>query len=214
MPSPPVVPSSGAVGEVVPPSGLAVAAGVGLAVGLGVVVGVGLAVGLGEGLACAAVTLSVRLVRQVTVAPPPLPEPLHWLTVTFRSEVVVDPEVTVHLTRCVPPPPLPESLHWVTVALVVLAGNGLQATVGAVPPPSPDLLHWLTVAEVGVALPVMLLITSTVQVTVPPPPFPEPLHWLTVVTSDAELVVDEVQDIDEGELAAPWHSFRVTEELF
>ena len=63
-----------------------------------------------------------------------------------------------------------------TFAPVVLAGNGSQRTVGSVPPPVPDELHWLTLAEVGVAVPVMLLMTSTEQVTVPPPPFPEPLH--------------------------------------
>ena len=82
----------------------------------------------------------VMLVLQLTVAPPPLPEPLHWLTVTLRSEVV-EPESTLHCTRCVPPPPLPEPLHWVTVALVVFAGKGLQRVVGAVPPPVPDELH-------------------------------------------------------------------------
>ena len=90
-----------------------------------------------------------------------------------------------------------------TFALVVLAGNGSQRTVGAVPPPSPDELHWLTVAEVGVAAPVMLFTTSTVHVTVPPPPLPEPLHWLIDVTRLAELVVEGVQTRVAGALAAP-----------
>jgi hypothetical protein len=156
----------------------------------------------------------VRPVRHVTVAPPPLPEPLHWFTVTVRTEVVVESGSTVQRTRCVPPPPLPDSLHWVTVAPVVFAGKGSHSTVGAVPPPVPDELHWLTVAEVGVTVPVMLLITSTVHVTVPPPPLPEPLHWLTVVTRSVEFVVVAGLHVSvAGSFAAPWHSVTVTEEL-
>jgi hypothetical protein len=98
------------------------------------------------------------------------------LTVTGKAEVSVEPAPTVQRTRIVPPPPVPAELHWVTVALVVLAGNGLQAVVGCVPPPVPAELHWFTVTGVGVAVPVMLLMMWTLQVTVPPPPFPEPLH--------------------------------------
>jgi hypothetical protein len=116
----------------------------------------------------------VTLAVQVTVAPPPLPEPTHWLTVTGSAAVFVD-VVTVHRTRFVPPPPLPEWLHWVTVALVVLP-IGEQIFVGCVPPPFPAVLHWLTVAGVAVALPTILLTMLTLHVTVAPPPLPEPLH--------------------------------------
>jgi hypothetical protein len=125
------------------------------------------------------------------------------LTVTISIDVVVESESTLHCTRCVPPPPLPDELHWFTLALVVLAGNGLQSTVGAVPPPVPDALHWFVVADVGVVVPVMLLITSTVHSTVPPPPLPEPLHWSIVVTRSVEPVVDGVQTIVGGSFAAP-----------
>jgi len=111
---------------------------------------------------------------QVTVPPPPLPEPLHWLTVTGIADVWVDGS-TVHFTRMVPPPPLPDPLHWVMVALVVVP-IGSHTTVGWVPPPWPDSLHWLTVAGVVAAVPVMLLVMRTLQVTAPPPPLPEPLH--------------------------------------
>ena len=52
----------------------------------------------------------------------------------------------------------------------------MQAIVGSVPPPVPAVLHWLTVTGEVVAAPVMLLVMSTRQVTVPPPPLPEPLH--------------------------------------
>ena len=53
----------------------------GVDVGLGVVgPGVGLWVGVAEGAGCE--TTLLMLVRHVTVAPPPLPDPLHWFTVT------------------------------------------------------------------------------------------------------------------------------------
>ncbi len=174
--------------------------GVGVTVGVGVIVGVGVTVGVGDG---GTVTLLVRLVRQVTVAPPPFPEPLHWSTETVRSDVVVEPEPTVHRTRRVPPPPFPDPLHWVTVAPLVVAGKGLQTVVGTVPPPVPAELHWLTVADVGVVVPVMLLMTSTVHSTVPPPPLPEPLHCSIDATRSVELVVDELQTMVAGALAAP-----------
>jgi hypothetical protein len=61
----------------------------------------------------------------------------------------------------------------------------------------------LTVAAVGVAVPTMLLTTSTVQVTVPPPPLPEPLHWLTDVTRLEDVTVEELQTMVAGALAAP-----------
>ena len=176
--------------------------GVGPAEELGLGVGVTVELGVGAG-AGAGVMLVVIPVRQVTVAPPPLPEPLHWLTETRSADDVVEPELTVHRTLCVPPPPLPELLHWVTIALVVLAGNGSHAVVGAVPPPVPEALHWLTVADVGVPDPVMLLMTSTVHSTVPPPPFPDPLHWSMDVTKLGEEVVEELQTIVGGALAAP-----------
>ena len=71
----------------------------------------------------------------------------------------------------------------------------------------------MTVADVGAVVPVMLLITSTVHLTVPPPPLPEPLHWSIEVTRSVELVVEDVQVNVAGSLAAPWHSVRVVVEL-
>ena len=116
----------------------------------------------------------------------------------------------MHCTRMVPPPPLPDMLHWVMVALVVFP-TGVQTTVGSVPPPAPDPLHWLMVAGVVVAVPVMLLVTFTVQVTTPPPPLPEPLHWLMEVVSWLKVVVVVVQV--SAALAAPVHTVTVTVEV-
>ena len=190
--------------------------GRGLADGVGLDVGVAVAglEGVGEGVAvgAGAATLFVTLALQTTVAPPPLPEPLHWLIFTVRTEAVVESDATVHRTRWVPPPPLPESLHCVTVAPTVLAGKGVHESVGAVPPPAPEALHWLIVAAVGV-VPAMLLTTSTVQVTVPPPPRPDPLHWSIDVTGVGDVVVDEKQVMVAGALAAPWHSVSSMTEL-
>jgi hypothetical protein len=153
--------------------------------------------------------LLIRETVQVTVAPPPFPDPLHWSTVTGSAEVCVDGS-TEHRTRMVPPPPLPELLHWVTVAPVVLP-SGVHSVVGAVPPPCPDTLHWFTVAGVGVTTPVMLLTTATLQVTVPPPPLPEPSHWVTEVMSGVADVVVVTQV--GGAPAAPLHSVTVRVEL-
>jgi len=154
--------------------------------------------------------LVVIEVLQVTVPPPPLPELLHWLTVTGSADVWVEGP-TVHVTRIVPPPPLPELLHWVIVALVVLAGKGSQFTVGWVPPPVPDPLHWLTVAPVVEAVPVMLLVIVTVHLTVLPPPSPVPLHWFTDVVSWPEVVVVGAAQV--GAPAAPVHTCVVTVEV-
>jgi hypothetical protein len=110
-----------------------VAVGRGDAVGLDGVVGVAVADGTTE------MMWLVTLDEQMTTAPPPLPEPTHWLMVTGSAAVFVD-VVTVHRTRLVPPPPLPELLHWVTVAPVVLP-IGEHTLVGRVPPPVPAELH-------------------------------------------------------------------------
>ena len=96
------------------------------------------------------------------------------------------------------------------VALVVFP-IGVQVTVGGVPPPVPDSLHWLMVAALLVAVPVMLLMTFTVQMTAPPPPLPEPLHWLTEVVSWVWGVVVVVQVFAAP--AAPTHAVTVTVEV-
>jgi hypothetical protein len=170
----------GAGGESGVEDGAGVAEGAAVGVGAGeepgVEDGVGVAAGVAVGAGGGATTLFEMLVWQVTVPPPPLPEPLHWSTVTTTVDVVVEPGSTVHRTRSVPPPPLPDPLHCVTAAPVVLAGEGAHTVVGAVPPPSPEALHWSTVAGAGEAVPVTLFTTSTLHVTVPPPPFPDPLH--------------------------------------
>jgi hypothetical protein len=56
----------------------------------------------------AAMKLLVNVVIQVTVLPPPLEEPLHWLIVTGSA---VAAPVTSHCTRVLAPPPFPEPLH-------------------------------------------------------------------------------------------------------
>jgi hypothetical protein len=130
-----VVPTEPAV----PPGDAGGLVGVGVPVGVvgvvGVVVGVVGSVVVVVG--AAAVKSLVKLVEQVTVLPPPLAEPLHWLMVTGSADA---PPVTLHCTRVLAPPPFPEPLHWVTVAFVVLA-TGAQTTVGCVPPPVPEPTH-------------------------------------------------------------------------
>ena len=70
--------------------------------------------------------------EQITRAPPPLVEPLHWLIVTSAPEDIVPLAVQVSPTRV---PPLAEPLHWVIAAPEVVAGKGLQPIV--IPPPEP-----------------------------------------------------------------------------
>jgi hypothetical protein len=187
---------------------------VGVAVSVGPLLEVGPLVEVGPVVAVGVVVVTVRKLftiseLQITVAPPPLPEPTHWSMVTGSAAVEVD-AVTVHRTRRDPPPPFPDWLHWVMVALLVTP-IGLQAVVGWVPPPVPDALHWLIDAGTAVPLPVMLLVTRTEHVTVPPPPLPEPLHWVTDVASCVDAVVLLVQV--GGACAAPWQLRTVTLEL-
>ena len=65
----------------------------------------------------------VMFAEQMTKAPPPLAEPLHWLMVTPRVEDIVPLAVQVSSTRV---PPLAEPLHWVSAAPEVVAGKGSQ----------------------------------------------------------------------------------------
>src|ERR1035437_5475383 len=85
--------------------------------------------------------LLIRVAEQMTRAPPPLAEPLHWLTVRAWVEAMVPVAVQVSPTRV---PPLADPLHWVIAAPVVLAGKGSQPVV--IPPPDPT--HWFTVTAV------------------------------------------------------------------
>ena len=143
------------------------------------------------------------LAEQMTRAPPPLVEPLHWLIRTLWAEDFVPVAVHCRLTRV---PPLAEPLHWVIVAPVVLAGNGSQLLAM----PSPEPTHWFTVAAVARAFsPMKLFVTRTLQRSVPPPPLVEALHCVTAVTSVVSLVVLVVQAAS-GSPAAPWHSRTVT----
>ncbi|HVE64553.1 MAG TPA: hypothetical protein VNB94_12225 [Mycobacteriales bacterium] len=188
-----------------------VLAGVGEPLGVADEVGVGVGVpeAAGAGVAVAARTVLVTEDAHLTVAPPPLPELLHWSMVTGSAAAWVEGS-TVHWTRIVPPPPLPEPLHWVMVALLVLP-MGLQETVGSVPPPVPEPLHWLIVAAAVEVAPVMLLVIRELHLTLPPPPLPEPLHRVIEVTRSAE---DEVAVVHgRTVLAAPWHSRTVVVEL-
>lgn len=130
--------------------------------------GAGTAVGIGA----AASTLFVMVAEQTVRVPPPFDEPLHWSMMKARPEDCVPLAVQVNEA----PPPFPEPLHWVIVALVVVAGSGLQArTVPVVAEPT----HWLTVAAVTVGagvIPMKLLVTTTLHRSVPPPPLMEPSH--------------------------------------
>jgi hypothetical protein len=177
------------------PAGGAAAGGLGEADGAGagdlgwwLLVGIGLGVAVGG---AATFTTLTTLALQVTVLPPPLADPLHWLILTLIAEVTVD-VVTVHFTRLLPPPPLPDPLHWVMVAPLV-EPSGLHWVVGCVPPPFPDPMHWLTVAGFNVASPVTLLTMRTLQPIVPPPPLADPLHWVTDVVRWLDAFVDVVQ---------------------
>ena len=108
--------------------------------------------------------------EQMTRAPPPLAEPLHWLTLTLAAEDLVP--VAVHFS-CTRVPPLAEPLHWVMVALVVLAGKGSHSFAM----PSPEPTHWFLVdVDAPAPRPTKLLVTLTLQRSVPPPPLIESLH--------------------------------------
>ncbi len=76
------------------------------------------------------------------VAPPPVPELLHWVMVAL----VVFAGEGVQTTVGSVPPPVPEPLHWLTVAGEVAATPVMlfvtvteQVTVP--PPPLPEPLH-------------------------------------------------------------------------
>jgi hypothetical protein len=76
-------------------------------------------------------------------APPPFPEPLHWVTVAL----VVLP-IGAHTTVGWVPPPLPDPLHWFTVAPDVgvpteMSLMNLTLHVTLLPPPTTMPLHWL-----------------------------------------------------------------------
>lgn len=143
-----------------------------------------------------ATCLFVMLAEQMTRAPPPLAEPLHWLIRTPWDEGFVPEAVHSRRTRV---PPLAEPLHWVIVALVVVAGKGSQLFAM----PSPEPTHWLIVAAFAPVLrPTKLLMTWTLQRSVPPPPLIELLHCVTAVTGRVRLVVFVVQAA-VGSPAAP-----------
>jgi len=77
-------------------------------------------------------------------APPPFPEPLHWVTVAL----VVLP-IGAHTTVGWVPPPVPDPMHWLTVtpdvgvlAEMLLITVTLHVTL--LPPPKATPLHWFT----------------------------------------------------------------------
>jgi len=150
----------------------------------------------------AARTWFVMLAEQITSAPPPLAEPLHWLIRTLTLDDFEPDAVHFSPTRV---PPLADPLHCVIVAPVVVAGNGSQPVV--MPPPDPT--HWFLVAldEPGLT-PTKLFVTRTLQRNVPPPPLIESLHWLTLVTSRFMFQCVVLHDAC-GSPAAPWHSRTV-----
>jgi hypothetical protein len=83
--------------------------------------------------------------RTRRVPPPPLPEPLHWVTVAS----VVEASTGSHLVVGSVPPSRPASLHWLTVAaatvpepVTLLVTSTTQRTVPPLPLPEPS--HWVT----------------------------------------------------------------------
>jgi hypothetical protein len=73
--------------------------------------------------------------------PPPVPDPLHWVTVAF---VVL--ATGAHTVVGSVPPPVPEPLHWLTVAPEVGVPLGTSLVnvtlhVTLLPPPSTMPLH-------------------------------------------------------------------------
>ena len=72
------------------------------------------------------------LAEQITSAPPPLADPLHWLTRTDSADDLLPVAVQVSWTRV---PPFAEPLHWLIVAPDVVAGKGSQPV--CLPPPEP-----------------------------------------------------------------------------
>ena len=76
--------------------------------------------------------------EQMSSAPPPLTESLHWLTVTTKASDAVPDAEQVISTRV---RPFADPLHWVIVASVVFAGNGSQPVVMSPPGPAPEPLH-------------------------------------------------------------------------
>jgi hypothetical protein len=78
-------------------------------------------------------------------APPPFPDPLHWVTVAF----VVLPTGAQTKVGSIPPP-VPDPMHWLTVAPVVdvpveTSFVNVTLQVKLLPPPTMMPLHWLTV---------------------------------------------------------------------
>lgn len=147
----------------------------------------------------AVTTRLTMLAEQITSAPPPFADPLHWL---IRTPPTARVPVALH-RRPTSVPPFADPLHWVIAAPVVVAGNGSQFLV--MPPPEPT--HWLTVAACVVGFePTKLFVTWTLHRSVPPPPLIESLHWLTRVTSRFISHVFVVHAA-VGWPAAPWHSW-------
>ena len=180
---------------------LALAPGDAVELALGDAVGEGVGEGVGGGVGAA--TLLAMFAEQVRRDPPPLAEPLHWLTVTPAVAAPNPVAVQFIPTRV---PPLAEPLHWVIVAPLVVAGNGLQPVV--IPPPEPT--HWFTVAPKGLGLtPMKSFVIWALHRMVPPPPLIELLHWLTTVTGPVNDIVVFVHAA-VGSPAAPWHSRTVT----
>ena len=122
--------------------------------------------------------------------PPPVPEPLHWLTVIGVTAGGVIDDGTVMLLMMstlqvtVPPPPLPEPLHWSTEVVswsegVVVVVHGRAALAAP--------WHSLVVT-VELVVPVprsMLLVMVVSQATACPPTLSVPLHWLTATPGAA-----------------------------
>jgi hypothetical protein len=115
--------------------------GVGVGAPLGAPVGVAVGAPLGALEAALAVAVGVgpgpeawfvMFAEQMTRAPPPLAEPLHWLILTAWAPECVPVAVQVIPTSV---PPLAEPLHWVIAAPDVVAGKGEQPVV--MPPPDP-----------------------------------------------------------------------------
>jgi hypothetical protein len=149
---------------------------------------------------------AVTVHRTRSEAPPPLPEPLHWVTVALVVLLR-----GLHNVVGSAPPPVPESMHWLTVAVAVVPAPVMVLTTSTehrtvLPPPLPDPLHCVTeeastsrglLVQSGAAFGapwqavivlvellvcvtrLSRLLITTVQSISRPPPLYTPLHWLT-----------------------------------
>jgi len=176
-------------------AGVTTAAGATVGTGVGATIA-GAGVGAGVGVA-ATTTMFETSASQITSAPPPFAESLHWSMLTGSVDVIVEAPDPVHVKPTLVPP-LPDPLHWPIVAApievmpAVLVGVQLPgAPVPVITDPTHPYAVAATMAPSGVPLKWLVIVAE--QRTVPPPPFAEPLHCWTLETGSLEVRVVVVQ---------------------